>query len=976
MDRPHSTPFPRVARTLRALTPRTLRFACAAATSSSIFFAAHTSAARTSETTASSSQAPADVSAPKSLVTGRVVRFFDFEEDAFNPDPVPQYWFRAQDDPRARARPGFPIWNEAQFSNTFARSGVASVMLPTDGGSTSLRLGAGVIPIFPSADYVVTAAIRTKGLRAARGCIAARLLDAEKNPITASEIRSETIESPLDWTPVSIKVPGRWPEAAYLQIDLELLQPAQFTSSTLLGRHTVWDEDISGAVYIDDVGVFQLPRVELTPTAPAGVVSAPDTVSFTGIVRDLTGEDLTAQLALRDIHGNVVDTHTIHLGPGGGELDWTPRITALGWYEASMHITTGPHIVGSSSCAVLAVPAFRHRANTSAPAGAVFTPPASQRHDVSMGLVLCAANEDQLSRTQDLLTKLNLHALTIPLVSNQSTFSYNFLKPILDRLLSSNTLITLWLPSLPSSLATDLRVDPTDAMILADHPEAQWLPFLHPLLDTFGQRITRWQIGIAPAIPTWRGPELSRRLSLLRDALERSIPDPRIALPWNSQVAWPNPAPPKNAALAADTLSLVVPASFSPAAAADAVRTWARQAPLGTELHAILQPLDSDVSIEDQITDLMQRTALIWRALEMGNENAGLRAQPRISLPDPFARQDSGSQHSDDPSPLVGVWANLNAHLVGRKVIAVLDNPSGLRCLLLSSPAPVIAGARPTGLIIAWADSSVSSAVLRGYFTAPESTLTAFDPFGNPSTVTPADSNGRYEITVGPTPILLEGVDSELARFSAGFEVSPNFVLAVAAVHEHEIILSNPWPVRITGEIHLPSQQIGVTNQPWRFTPTSPMPFSIAPGQQVRLPFAFSFSSGEEAGPRQLIANVKITADRPYPPMKLSAPITIGLNDIDMQVNVNLAPRTEGPDVVITATVINSGKSPRTLQVELVAAGESRQKLPVSNLGPGESAVRRFVIKNAAAKLSGKRIRCTLVDVDGLERLNKFVQAP
>lgn len=974
MDRPPSTPSPRVARTLRAPTPGALTSACAAC-----IFTLLTPSTSSSTTTTSSlllTQVAADPNAPKSIVTGRVVRFFDFEEDAFNPDPVPQYWFRAQDDPRARARPGFPIWNEAQFSNTFSRSGVTSVMLPTDGGSTSLRLGAGVIPIFPSADYVVTAAIRTKDLRAARGSISARLLDAEKKPIPASEVRSEAIDSPLDWTPLSIKVPGRWPDAAYLQIDLELLQPQQFISSTLLGRHTVWDEDTIGAVYFDDIGVFQLPRVELSPTAAAGIVSSPDTISFTGVVRDLTGEDLTAQLALRDIHGNVVDTHTVHLGPGGGDLDWTPRIQALGWYEASMHITTGPHIVGSSTCAVLAAPAFRLLSNSNAPAGVVFAPPAARRYDVSMGIVLSSASEEQIARTPDLLNKLNLHALTFPIVSDQRPLASTFLKPVLDRLLADNILTTLWLPSLPASLATDLRVDPTDAMVLADHPDSAWLPFLQPLLDVYGQRITRWQIGIAPAIPSWGGPELSRRLSKLRDALERSIPDPRIALPWNAQVAWPNPAAPKNAALAADTLSLVVPASFSPNAAANAARTWLRQAPTGTEIHAILQPLDDSVSVADQITDLMQRTALIWHALDMGNDNTGQRAQPRLSLADPFYREDPARSPSDDPSPLLGVWANLNAHLLGRKVVAVLDNPSGLRCLLLTSPTPVIAGARPTGLLIAWADASVPSATLRGYFTAPDTALTAFDPFGNPSTISPTDSNGRYEIPVGSTPIILEGVDTELARFSAGFEVSPSFVPAVAAVHEHEIILTNPWPVRITGEIHLPSQQIGVTNQPWRFTPTSPMQFSIAAGQQTRLPFAFSFSAGEEAGPRQLIANVKITADRPYPPMKLSAPITIGLADLDMQVGVNLAPRADGPDIIVTATVVNSGKSPRTLQVELIASGESRQKLPVSNLGPGESAVRRFVIKNAAAKLSGKRIRCTLVDVDGLERLNKFVQAP
>ncbi|MBY0308365.1 MAG: hypothetical protein K2Q09_06460, partial [Phycisphaerales bacterium] len=95
---------------------------------------------------------------------GRQVSVFDFEEQAYNPEDVPRNWYRAQDAP-GRARRGFPRWNQAIFDSRVTHSGTASVMLPTKGGSTSLRLGSGVIQVFPDAEYRVSAYIRTEGLR-------------------------------------------------------------------------------------------------------------------------------------------------------------------------------------------------------------------------------------------------------------------------------------------------------------------------------------------------------------------------------------------------------------------------------------------------------------------------------------------------------------------------------------------------------------------------------------------------------------------------------------------------------------------------------------------------------------------------------------------------------------------------------------------------------------------------------------------
>jgi hypothetical protein len=108
----------------------------------------------------------------------------------------------------------------------------------------------------------------------------------------------------------------------------------------------------------------------------------------------------------------------------------------------------------------------------------------------------------------------------------------------------------------------------------------------------------------------------------------------------------------------------------------------------------------------------------------------------------------------------------------------------------------------------------------------------------------------------------------------------------------------------------------------------------------------------------------------------VSIPIVIGLRDLDLQANIVLSPTGSGPDVVASAIVLNRGAQKRTLQVEAGGQGVAIQQQPISDLQPGESAVRRFVFKGASALLAGKRLRLTLTDVDGPERLNRSVVVP
>ncbi len=967
------------------------------------------------------------------VTAGRVAALFDFEEQAFNAEPVPRNWFRAQNDPPRRERPGYPNWNRAAFDHRMGRSGSSSVYLPVNGGSTGLRLAGSVIPIFPNADYVVTCAVRTDELRHARAVVRARFLDATSQPIDGAEFVSEPALSPGQWTTVHVALPSHAgagearllspdvarPVPAFVQVDLEVLQPEQLSGSAALRAHEVWPQDLSGGAWFDDVAVFQMPRLELSARGGRAIVVAPEPVVFSAEVRDLTGQKMTARLRVVDMDGRVVASEDRVLGVGGGEFDWTPTLPSLGWYRASIEVLADSAVVGHASASAVWIESWGQNETG-----------AGVRRDRTFGVEAGELSAEAQVLLPSLLRSAGIGSVSVPvdlermLATSRTPEGDTGVRPnertatvarlgttgaMLDRLLRDGMDITAVLPRIPSSLARELRLDPSQPQELLDADSKAWLPLVQPLLDTYGQRINRWQLGASAGeldAASAGMDRTQRRLGVFRGVLNKSVPGPVLVQAWRAElpvigaeIAGPRasvgrvkrgdrPPPPVPNVRVLDSLSVHVPASFASAPIGElAQRIMSEPAVAGSELGS--RPAERTIVLElpaieqfgerAAVVELARRTVRWWQALEPALAAGQGRLPPRLMIAEPW-RETGLSRRVLSPGPELAVWANLARRLSGKTVVGTIDTIPGVTALVL---APVrrqstdLTAARATGTIVAWNETAQGDgAVVRGYFAPADSVLTMVDVFGNRRVLSPIDEGGQFEIPVGEVPVFIEGVDAELAQFALGFSIDPAFVPAVSAVHEHSIVLRNPWPVRISGEVTLPPQQGASNRRAWTFSPTSAIPFTIAPGGTTRLPFSFAFNASEEAGERRLSAIVRLNADRAYPPMRLGAPITIGLQDLDMQVTASLGPRIDGPDVIVTATVTNTGTTVRTLQVDFAPPDIARQQQPISNLAPGESAVRRFVLPRAAATLSGRRLRVTLSDVDGAERLNRFAEVP
>lgn len=880
----------------------------------------------------------------KPSAVSRVVHVFDFEEQGVNNEPVPMRWVRGQDNPPARPRPGFPPWNRAAFDFSVAHGGSASVKLPVDGGSASLRLAPGVIPVIPGGEYEVSAYIRTQGLTHARARLVARFFDERLMPIPASERATDPIESPGAWREAHVRIPGVFPDAAWLTIDLELLQPAQLSSETRTAGAGVSPvginadaiaEDLGAAAWFDDVTVRIVPVVTLKTNNPAGVIVGDDPPIIHARIDDVVGDPLVATLRLVSIDGETVDSLVVDPARPGSEIVWTPATPAFGWWRAQIMVHTGDRVIARAT------------------RNLVWAPPAQneleRKHFVTvLGDGASAPTEPLL----ELITATHAGAVEAPLWrAGQSLADIHTdadaLTTLLEELLSRGVSVGFSLDRLPDAMARDARLDPSRVLDALADPAGAWAPWLDEALSRFGQRVHRWRLG---DVADRRVDDPARRAALYAAAaapLRDRVLTPLPMLTWPAEIAPP-------AALAGAETFLTWPSQTPPESILDVAATSA-----GFGRSTLLIEPDRTGGRRATAIDLARRVIRAWQAGPArvalaqpwswrATRDGSAATEPVERASGPFA-----SMPLADPDPTLAVWRTLVDQLGGRRVVGSLPLSDGAVALVLDGPAG--------GAIVAWNESAEpDDARLDAYLA--DGAIRVVDLFGNVRSVEP--TAGTHTIELGPEPVFLQGVDAALARFRAGFRVEPGHVESTAERHRLELVLRNPWPIEINGEVRI------VEPADWSFTPRV-LGFTLAPGEETRLPVDASFGLSALAGRRRLRALVRLEATERYPTITMDAPIELGLSGVDLFPSYQIR-RTNGrADLIVTLLVVNTGKDATTLTAYAQAPGKKRQQAPISNLAPRAAAVRRFLYRGAGDELVGADIQVGAIEAVGLGRLTR-----
>lgn len=901
----------------------------------------------------------------------RVIALFDFEEPD-NPFDYPGAFFRAQSDPVAGIeRPGYPIFNMAQFDNDHAYSGSTSVRLPVRRGSVSLRLRPGVLPIFPDADYRLSCKVRAEGLEHARFRLLARFLDTKGNAIDGSELISNPVLPGLGWEIVELIVPGgQYPGAAFLQIDTEVVQPELF-DHPMLGKHQVWEEDYSGAVWVDDVLVEQLPRLSLQTQSATNIVAAPEIPEFRLLVRDLTGHELEAQLVVRDHLGRVVDRQSRQVRSSQIPSIWHPSISRFGWYTADVHLFSSGYEISIVPLVFCWVPEVSE--------GPVVDPTVA----LSGGRYGLGAErfDDELIPIIDELAE-RLSAATFTLGAWETGTNPGSSDDLAHRMGAlSNTASSSWntlgiaLPEVPEELSKIVQADVDEVLrvLAVEDPDTVDVldSMIEPLLDRLGQFVRRWRIGPLKSEKTFWDPQTPEHVARARSLLSLLVPGPIVDLPW--QPMYDFDAIKDMDAVGAVTVHLTQGSGIN--VVMDVLERWkASGLSDTTELTISLGTGKSDIFGPGQAaSELVKRMVLIEDAIK----EVGLNKLPNVELNKPW-RWSEGLDPQFMPQPEAAAWRATIDRLRGRRVAANLTFEPGTHVYLLT---PIDPDSNRGGALVAWNDTAALDEASVEIFLGDDD-VTAIDMWGNTSgTISPKrlDVGGGadidvHEIPITTDPVFIEGIDVELALFTSSIRLDNPVLQATPGPHDRIITLSNPWTVAIDGSLIIsePNPRLPSGRQSgWEISPRV-IRFSAGPGETIEIPIAIAFAAVEPAGQKQLVVDVLLSAGPTADRIRSASKFHVELQGIELDVRAIVA--ANGSSVALEAVVTNTTLEAVDLDLSAAARGYPRQGAPISQLMPGASVVRRFMYPGGMDRLNGAEVFVSVEDPVRSGRLNKSVK--
>jgi hypothetical protein len=891
----------------------------------------------------------------------RLVHLFDFDERKLgNYESMPMHWFVIGRPPQTDdanflrvplheqqvRRHGFGPHSHVAFDKRHLTSGYHSFHLGINGGSAGAFLEVGAITAVPHSDYLITASVRTDPMRHARAFIVAYYLDVAGNVIDASRTTSDAIQTDGAWQDVSVRLLGDFATAAYIGMELILQQPDVLEESAL-GPHQVMYQEVRGGAWFDDIGVWQLPHVEVSTTSPVNVLRQTRRPELNMEVRDLTGQAMIATVVVYDHRMQPVASTQRDIGRGAPPVwRWTPDLPRHGWYLIDMQV----------------------RERRSPDSADTRTPPAPIAR--TLGAMLWLAPESQLDVSDNdrfaidaeglgrdelkllvpLLSSVGIDAAIVSAWRRDTTLlNIESQQEQLDRLLATfaaqGKRVTVSLSPVPHELAKTLDIDPQNPAGMFAHPEPAWLAYLAPVLMRQGQIVRRWQVG-APAHPhLFYHPDLQRLTATIDGAFRDLAPDPHLVLPWSLAQAR-RPTDHTRLDTGEPEYALDVPPSIPAHAIAAHLQEWQGLPRKRYWLH-LREPGADVLSHDARATDLALRMLHGWEAKAEG-----------LALMRPWTA--APTRHTQIiPDPLLGVFTTVAHRLAGRRVVGRLRVAEGIECMILEA---VGGSSGPgSGALAVWNRAAEPGADRLDMFLGAEPV--AIDLWGNRTPV-PLENN-RHVLQLTQAPLFIEGIDPALAMFRATFKLDRPFIESAQTRHQRVLRLANPWNRTISGQFHL------VEPADWQISPRRQF-FSIAAGATAEFPVELAFPVSELSGPKTLAARFDFVADQRYV-VDISTDMEVGLHNVVFDATLSLAanPETGKQDAAITMLITNTGNDTLALYAFANLVGYPRQERIVSHLQAGQSIVRRFTFPDAVKAMQTHTVRVGLRETNGPAVLNK-----
>ncbi|MDB5297083.1 MAG: hypothetical protein JWO31_3066 [Phycisphaerales bacterium] len=927
-----------------------------------------------------------------------MIRAFDFEERRLgNAEALPMYWTKV-------VGPGYPHYVNGRLTTDAAHGGRYSFRLDLNGGSVAYRYAADRIPVLPGAHYRVEGQVRTTVMPQARARLSGYLVDVDGHPIPASVRHTVpyAADAPdAEWRPLGLELSADDPKAAYLVLEVGLLQPAEYAASTL-GQRALNAQDVYGTAWFDDLTVSQVPRVAMTTDRPGNVFGRGDPIRLTVRVDDRFTDDLAARIVVADADGRPVyqQTGTTDLaraeqvGPGRKRLRLDLPELPAGWYRATLTMTSRGQPLGTQAVA------FVQLADAATP---------TVRPDRRFGFTATDLSPEAWDTLPDLLPSLAAGRVKLAfwgpqgdaLEADPARFD-----ELLDRLQARGVVPTASLLDLPPELARRLAPEgnvgvteargvgvkagesrsypdtpiprhpdtsPSSWPLLARADPKEWQPRLAFLVSRHANHLDHWQLGRDGDESFVTDPDARRAYDAVRAEFRRLVQRPDLAMPW--------PAWYERTAAAPDSIALSVPAStvlpsqvplYLNDGGAVAGRSTSAATATSSASGTAAPPRNVSVSLSwldttrygraERLRDMAQR---VVQTLATG---AG-----RIDLPLPLAVRREQDLLVPEPAEDLIVLRTIVTALAGttykgkvtiaddveaflfdrdgQGVLAVWDRGNRQRG---RRQLDVDLGADPN-MIDLWGNATpVQKATRTGGAAAGGAAVG-----GSASTNGPAGR--KVTLTVSRTPMFLVDIDGQLMQTRASVSVDRPLIESTFQSHTRRLRFTNGYRSPVTGSVRLKPPP------GWTVSPAV-LPFALGPGERFEQDVTLELPYNTLAGPRTIDAQFILRAAGGDVAFAVPVGVSLGLSDVATQ---TVAVR-DGDAVVVLQTITNYGDKPIDYTAYAILPGQPRQERLVTALAAGQATMKRYKFPAEGLK-AGAKVRAGIKETAGMRILNDEV---
>jgi urease beta subunit len=877
----------------------------------------------------------------------RVLKTFDFEERRLgNAEDLPMNWNKVEG-------PGLPHYVNGQLATDRPRGGKFAFRLDLNGGSLAYRHDAGRIRVQTGSHYRVEGYVQTTALPHARARLTAYLADLDGVPLPGTARHSDLYAARREgegWQRVWVELSADSPKAASMVVEVALLQP-QLYAPTTLGQRTLFSQDIRGSAWFDDVTVSQVPRVTMATDRPGNVFRRGDPLRLQVLVSDRFTDDLASQLRVHDAAGRKVHQRSgaleiataETLGPGRRRLSVVLPELPPGWYEVTLEMTSRGQYVGEQRLDLVLL--------------ADNAPPAATPDD-RFGVTATDLPFEGWAVLPDLLPQIGAGRVKLAVwhaggdIEQVDSAAFD---RMLVRLQGMRITPTACLVDLPPAIAEKMLarqrlVDAAQAfsgaptkpgpamdsvwphLLKADRQD--WQPQLAQLIARHANHLDRWQLGADGTDAFVMQPGMREVYDRVYAEFAALVHKPDLAMPWP---AWYElsgfPA----------TVALNIPTSVLPS-----------QIPLymeemrgseGQNLSVTLSALEAKAYGRDvQIRDFAQR---VVHTLAAGAK--------RIDVPLPFRVRRDGSEVVKEPQEMLMITRTLITTLGGATFRGKVPIADGVDAFLFERGGQ--------GVLAMWARGTAGGGVRQLAVNLGERPV-QIDLWGNATRLLAIDDPkgpGHAALALGTMPVLLVGVDAQVAMLRASVAIDRPLIESSFKPHTRRLTFTNPFKVAISGAVRLKAPAGWTLNPPTQ-------QFSLNPGETFDRELTIEFPYNSYAGAKTIEAQFTVQADKPS---AFTVPLTLqlGLSDVGMQ---TLALR-DGDDVVVQQTIQNYGDRPIDYGAFAIFPGAARQERLVTNLGPGRTTLKRY--KFTGVKIApGTKVRVGVKESNGSRILNDEVE--